>query len=413
MSLKSSPSTLRTITGVEVLLNDPKLLSSLKGNIGLLCHSASVTSNWEWIIDPLMKKLGPGRITKLFGPQHGMLCTVQDNMIETKDFIHPHYKIPVYSLYSSTRSPTPKMLEGLDTFLVDLQDVGTRVYTYIWTLTLVMEAINQFTKSTGKSIEVVILDRPNPVGGLEIEGPLLKSPQFQSFVGRYPIPQRHGMTMGEFALWMKENFLPDSEVRVIKMENWRRHFYYSQTQLPWQNPSPNLPTFEGSVTFVGTVLFEGTNISEGRGTTRPLEIVGHPMIEPFSFLEEITPRIKDFPLAGLKLRPVMFHPMFQKHQGETCGGLQIHLERNTGPFNSWAMGEFLCREFYQKLGEHFQWKQPPYEYEYEKLPIDLINGTDEVRFWVEKQGSWEDLEKICQVGLAEYLGTRDKVLIYN
>jgi len=394
----------RTITGLERLINEKDLQNTVKGNIGYLCHSASIDHQFNVGVIELQKIFGK-RLTKLFGPQHGFVTDVQDNMVETKHYVHPYFKIPVYSLYSETRIPTDEMLEGLNTIIVDLQDVGTRVYTYISTLALLME------KCQKKDIEILILDRPNPVGGEMIEGTILL-PDYKSFVGVYPIPQRHGMTMGEVGLFGKKSLGVDANVKVIEMKNWKRSMYFRDTNLPWVLPSPNLSTMESAITFVGTVLFEGTNVSEGRGTTRALELAGFPGIEPFSFTERVHQKLKSEGLTeGYNLRPIVFLPTFQKHQGKNCGGIHIHPTENH-KFRSWAVSQMICREFYHELKSEFKWNDKPYEYEFHKLAIDLINGTDTVRLWVEKNGSLDELNRLEKVGYDHYLGLREKALIY-
>jgi uncharacterized protein YbbC (DUF1343 family) len=394
----------KTITGLERLVNDKNLQNSVKGNIGYLCHSASIDSQFN--TGPvLLQKIFGNRLKKLFGPQHGFVTDVQDNMMETGHYTHPYFKIPVYSLYSETRTPTDEMLEGLDTLIVDLQDVGTRVYTYISTLSLLME------KCQGKDIKILVLDRPNPVGGEMIEGCILKD-EYKSFVGRYPIPQRHSLTMGEVGLYGKQILKTDCNLEVIKMDGWKRSMFWHETGLPWVLPSPNLPTPEGAITFVGSVLFEGTNISEGRGTTRPLEIAGFPEIEPFSFCENILKRFKEEGLTeGFNLRPIIFLPTFQKHQGKNCGGIHIHPTKNS-QFNSWSVSQMLCREFKRELGEKFQFHDKAYEYEFHKLAIDLINGTDEVRRWVNRLGSLSELKTMETIGHEKFLNEIANVTIY-
>jgi uncharacterized protein YbbC (DUF1343 family) len=394
----------RTITGLERLINEKSVQEKIKGNIGYLCHSASIDAEFNMGV-LLLKKLFGKRLIKLFGPQHGFVTDVQDNMMETKHYIHPYLEIPVYSLYSETRIPTDEMLQGIDTLIVDLQDVGTRVYTYISTLGLLME------KCQKRDIEIIILDRPNPANGEMIEGNILEN-DFKSFVGLYPIPQRHGMTMGEVGLFGKKFLNVDCNLSVIEMKNWNRSMSFKETNLPWVLPSPNLSTMESALTFVGTVLFEGTNVSEGRGTTRALEIVGHPNIEPFSFCERVLKTMKGEGLFdGFNLRPVVFLPTFQKHMGKNCGGVHVH-STNHLQFRSFLVGQVLCREFYRELGSEFQWNDKPYEYEFHKLAIDLINGTDKVRHWVEKNGSVSDLIKIEKIGHDDYLNKRAKVLLY-
>jgi uncharacterized protein YbbC (DUF1343 family) len=395
----------QVITGLERLVSEKNLQDNIKGNIAYLCHSASIDSSFNTGV-VLLQKLFGKRLVKLFGPQHGFVTDVQDNMVETTHYIHPYFKIPVYSLYSETRTPTDEMLEGIDTFIVDLQDVGTRVYTYISTLSLLME------KCFGKNIRIVVLDRPNPVGGVMIEGTILQ-PGYESFVGRYPIPQRHSLTMGEIAMFGKKFMKTDCELEVITMKNWKREMYFKDTNLPWVLPSPNLSTMESAITFIGTVLFEGTNISEGRGTTRALEVAGFPGIESFSFCDRVHKKMKEEGLIeGYNLRPIIFLPTFQKHQGKNCGGVHIHPTINA-EFKSWSVSQMLCREFKRELGSNFEFHQKPYEYEFHKLAIDLINGTDEVRLWIDSLGSYADLQKIETKGYEVYKNQREEILLYR
>ncbi len=394
----------KVITGLERLMTEKTLQETIKGNIGYLCHSASIDSQFNSGV-VLLQKLFGARLKKLFGPQHGFVTDVQDNMVETTHYVHPYFKIPVYSLYSETRTPTDEMLEGLDTMIVDLQDVGTRVYTYISTLSLLME------KCVGRNIKIVVLDRPNPVGGEMIEGCILR-PDYKSFVGRYPIPQRHSLTMGEVGLYGQKILKTDCQLEVITMKNWTRSMYWQDTGLPWVLPSPNLPTPEGAITFAGTVLFEGTNISEGRGTTRALEVAGFPGIESFSFTERVMKRFKEEGLSeGFNLRPIIFLPTFQKHAGKNCGGVHIHPTVNAH-FKSWRVSQMLCREFKRELGEQFEFHNKPYEYEFHKLAIDLINGTDEVRHWVNNLGSYADLIHLERLGFDHFLNEKEHITLY-
>ncbi|WP_369047843.1 exo-beta-N-acetylmuramidase NamZ domain-containing protein [Tenacibaculum sp. UWU-22] len=376
---------MKVLTGLDVLVNDKALQKSFKGNVALLCHNASVDAKFTHAALKFKEIFG-NRFIKLFGPQHGFATDVQDNMIETDHSIHPYFKIPVYSLYSETRIPTDEMLEGIDHLFVDLQDVGCRIYTYIYTLTLMLE------KCSNKEIEVCVLDRPNPINGIDVEGNVLDL-KYRSFVGRHPMPFRHAMTMGEVGLmhqkfWAKEQ----ANYRVIKMEHWSRNMYFSDTKLPWLLPSPNLPRAESTLTFPATVLFEGTLLSEGRGTTQSLEIVGHSKIEPFSFYENhLKSVVQKSKLKGFVLRPVTFLPTFQKQANKVCGGVQVHIT-NRAEYRPWRLGQLLLREFYHYLGKDFEWKKPPYEYNYTQHPIDIINGTDKLRFWVENNDALDVLD---------------------
>lgn len=391
-------------TGLQRLLEDPALQKKFPGKIGYLCHAASVTKDIEHGLIALKRVFGD-RLVKVFGPQHGFVTDVQDNMVESKHTIHPYFGLKVYSLYSETRIPTPEMLEGLDHVFVDLQDVGTRIYTYIYTMTYMMEACQKL------GIQVVILDRPNPINAETMEGNVLDM-KFDSFVGRHPLPVRHALTMGEVAKMHQKYWGgKDCNLEVIQMKGYQRSMSFEDTNLPWVLPSPNLATVEAAYTFVGTVLYEGTNISEGRGTTRSLEIVGHPKIEAFKFHDKLKLVLEKERLLGQVLRPLVFLPTFQKHHGSPCGGFQIHVtDRKT--FEPWRLCQTLCREFYHELGADFVWKQPPYEYEYHRMPIDLINGTDKLRHWVEKNGNRDEYQAIMREGEDTYQKQRREILLY-
>jgi len=389
--------------GIEKLKTDKNIQSLFKGNIALLCHSASVDQDLNSSVQ-IFKDIFGDKFTKLFGPQHGFVSDVQDNMIETDHYTHPYFNLPVYSLYSETREPTDKMLENIHTFVIDLQDVGTRVYTYITTMTYILK------KCSEKDIRVIVLDRPNPVGGEMIEGNILEK-GYESFVGCMEIPQRHGMTMGEVALFATKKLGLKVDLHIVEMDNWKRSMFWKDTQLHWLNPSPNLPTADGAITFCGTVLYEGTNISEGRGTTRSLEVIGHPDIEPYSFYEELKPKLSQLDFAGFKLRPTIFMPTFHKHAGQACGGIHIHVT-NPGEFKSWQLGQFLCRELKNTLGDKFEWSKKAYEYEFDKLPIDLINGSDCVRKWVDENLPISRLLEIEKQGNADFIELRKSSLLY-
>ncbi len=395
---------MQTQTGLENLLNNSNLSTKIKGNVALLMHSASVDSSLKLAPFGITKLFG-NRLKALFGPQHGIITDVQDNMVESKNSIHPYFQLLVHSLYSETRSPTAEMLKGIDTVIVDLQDVGTRIYTYIYTLTLLMK------ECAKKNIKVVVLDRPNPINGLDIEGNILDE-NWTSFVGLHPIPVRHALTIGEVAIMANKYWKHDCDLEVIPMKNWKRSMSFEETKLPWVLPSPNLPTIEAAYTFVGTVLFEGANISEGRGTTRSLEIVGHPKISPFDLIEKMETELKEYQLEGFILRPLYFMPTFQKHAGKSTGGFQIHVT-DRAKFKPWRLCQYLLKTFYHTLGDDFEWKQPPYEYVYDKNPMDIINGTDKLRKWVENNGSYDDLKNIESNDLDKYMDMRENCLIYS
>ena len=390
-------------TGLEALQTNTESQKLLQGNVAYVCHSASVTSDLTFGAVVLQKMLGK-RLVKLFGPQHGMVSDVQDNMVETNSFHHPWFDLPVYSLYGEVREPTEEMLEGVDTMVVDLQDVGCRVYTYLSTLAGIVRVCS------GRGIRVVVLDRPNPAGGLNVEGNMLEE-KWRSFVGAARVPMRHAMTLGELGAYIVRDEGWDVDYKVVRMEGWKRSDIGGQCGLPWVNPSPNLSTPDGAVVFSGTVLFEGTNVSEGRGTTRALEMVGAPGIEPWSWWEEISPDFDKWGFAGIVLRPLVFAPTFQKHQGKSCGGFQIHVTDGAECL-SWRLGQWLLSHFRRKLGENFVWSDPPYEYEFENLPIDYINASDKLRLWCERDGTQEGLEQLEETGRKEFLQLRQECLLY-
>lgn len=390
----------RVYTGLNQLKDFAHMI---KGNVGYLCHAASIDQDYSHGIEKVKGIFG-SRLTKLFSPQHGIFADVQDNMIESDHFHHEYFDLPVYSLYSETRKPTQKMLEGLDHILIDLQDVGTRVYTYIYTMINMMETCGEL------DIQVIVLDRPNPLGGKRVAGNILDT-NYKSFVGLFPIPMRHGMTIGEIALMAKMHWNISCDLKVIKMKGWNRSQTFWDTKLPWVLPSPNLPNIETAFTYVGTVLFEGTNVSEGRGTTKSLEIVGHPSMYNLDLLQQLNHEFAADKLEGFILRPLSFQPTSQKYAGTTCHGFQIHVT-NYKEFRPWFVGQVLMQKLYHHLGEHFEWKQPPYEYEEELLPMDVINGTHRIREWIESNGSYDELLMIEKEGMNDYLNHRKEIMIY-
>lgn len=386
-----------------MLIGNIELQKTFKGTIALLCNNASVDSTFTPSAFRFKEIFG-NRFVKLFGPQHGFSTNAQDNMIETDHFIHPYFNIHVYSLYSETRIPTDEMLEGVDHLFIDLQDIGCRMYTYIYTLTLILE------KCSSKAIQVIVLDRPNPLNGVDIEGNILDL-KYESFIGRHPIPVRHGMTIGEVALMHQKLWTKDlTNLKVIKMQNWERYMYFEDTKLPWLLPSPNLARTESVYTFPAIVLFEGTLLSEGRGTTQPLEIVGHPKLEPFSFYKNhLSESIKKSKLKGFILRPITFTPTFEKKINENCGGFQLHIT-NKKIYKPWRVGQFILRELYHYLGSDFEWRTPPFEYNYTLQPIDIINGTDKLRHWVENNEPIEMLDMF--ENLKDYKLQLNEIKIY-
>lgn len=388
-------------TGLEVFL--AKEYRRFRGRkLGVLCNPASTDSKLRHIRELVMqKKLGLD-IGCFFGPQHGIRSEKQDNMIESEDFTDPKYRIPVFSLYAETREPTDRMLGHLDTFVVDLQDIGTRIYTYMYTLANCMRA----AKRTGK--KVVVLDRPNPIGGVATEGNVLEA-GCESFVGQYPICVRHGMTMGELATLFNEEFGIGCDLEVIRMKGWRRELFLDESVVDWIPPSPNIPRFLSALTFPGSVLFEGTNVSEGRGTTRPFEWVGAPYVtDPDALAEAMN--AKKFP--GTYFRPIFFQPTYQKGKDQVCGGVHIHVT-DRKKFPSYRVGVHLLAEIARRHDKGFAWKQPPYEYEHVRMPIDLIAGTPRLREIVDKGAELKPFDEFCLETLKAFRKIRLKYLLYG
>ncbi len=346
--------------------------------VGLLVHPASVNSKIYHAVD-LFRKSRKCSLGALFGPQHGIFGHTQDNMIEWEGFKDRNTGVPVFSLYGRSRKPEPAMLKDIDVMVIDLQDIGSRYYTFIWTMELCMQAC----LDAGK--DVVLLDRPNPVGGLMTEGTVL-SPAYASFVGRTPLPARHGMTVGEIGNYLKETCYSSLGFHIIPMKGWKRSMWFDGTGLPWVLPSPNMPTLDTATVYPGTCLLEGTLLSEGRGTTRPFEIFGAPFIDP----EELVRRLSDFKLPGVTFRPMYFQPAFQKHAGKLCGGAQIHLTHRQR-FKPFLTGVAVIAAVHDLYPHETLWKKPPYEYESEKMPIDILAGTDRLRKGIE---GGEDLHRM-------------------
>ncbi|MCJ8500810.1 exo-beta-N-acetylmuramidase NamZ family protein [Desulfatitalea alkaliphila] len=386
------------IPGLEKLVAAPPA-DLQKARLGLLCNSASVDHRLVHAARLVQACFGT-RLVQLFSPQHGLFAERQDNMIESDHRRDPWLHLPVHSLYSETRRPTAAMMTPIDVLLVDLQDVGTRVYTFIYTLSYCMEAAKRFGK------KVVVLDRPNPIGGQLVEGNCLVS-EWASFVGRYPIPMRHGMTIGELALMFNDAFGIGCDLEVIPLEGWQRRMLFEQTGLPWVAPSPNLPTPASALVYPGQVIWEGTNVSEGRGTTQPFEIFGAPYLSP----EKIMAHLKDTSLPGVVLRPMEFLPTANKWQGEVCRGFQLHVT-DPARFHPFRTGLALLQAILYHHADAFRWKQPPYEYEYERLPMDLILGDQTIRTRLAGMTPVMALEATWQAPLAQFRALRERYLLY-
>lgn len=387
----------------SVSLGSDQLVASdrLRGQrVGIVCNPASVDGTFRHVIDRVMASSG-ATLAALFGPQHGFHSVVQDNMVETPHTRHSRYGVPVYSLYSDTREPTAEMLSGLDLLMIDLQDVGTRVYTYVYTMANCLRAAHRH------GVPVVVCDRPNPIGGVAVEGPVL-APHLASFVGQFPIPLRHGMTIAELAGLFNQHFGLGADLEVIPMTGWTRSMYSEDTALPWIMPSPNLPTNEGAVVYPGGVLFEGTNVSEGRGTTRPFELVGAPWVEADALVETLN----SLTLPGVVFRPVAFEPTFQKHAGQVCGGCQIHVTDRT-QFEPVQVAVTLMQAIRQQNPEAFEWRQPPYEYETEKLPIDILAGTTRLREQIDDEVEAREIASTWIPEVVEFDAIRREFLLYE
>ena len=384
------------VPGSERLL-DSGLLAGRR--VGIVCNPASIDGEFRHVADRLA--LGARvRLAAIFGPQHGFSSDVQENMIETGHGRDETRRVPVYSLYSETREPTAEMLRDLDLLVIDLQDVGTRIYTYIYTMANCLRAARRH------GVKVIVCDRPNPIGGIAVEGPMLE-PGFESFVGLYPIPMRHGMTIGEVARLFNEHFDIGADLEVMTMEGWNRGMYADRTGLPWVLPSPNIPTIDSAVVYPGTVLFEGTNVSEGRGTTRPFELVGAPWViaEPFA------DAMNRLDLPGVHFRPALFEPTFHKHAKTSCGGCQIHvLDRER--FRAVETGVALLAAFRAADRSRFQWRDPPYEYEHKKLPIDILAGSSELRERIVAGMPAREIARSWEKGVAEFDKIRRRFLLY-
>jgi uncharacterized protein YbbC (DUF1343 family) len=387
---------------MPLFLGSDRLLASqrLDGRrVGVVCNPASVDGELRHIADRLVTG-SRARLTAIFGPQHGFRSDVQENMIETGHARDEVRRVPVYSLYSDTREPTREMLAELDVLVIDLQDVGTRIYTYIYTMAMCLAA------ARAHGVKVVVCDRPNPIGGTGVEGPMLVH-GFESFVGLYELPMRHGMTIGELARLFNEEHGIGADLEVIAMEGWRRDMYFDATGLPWVLPSPNIPTLDTAIVYPGSVLFEGTNVSEGRGTTRPFELLGAPWVEA----ERFAGAMNRLDLPGVRFRPAVFEPTFHKHARTSCGGCQIHvLDRHT--FTPVETGVALVAAFRASDPARFAWRDPPYEYEHEKMPIDILAGSSDMREQIEAGVAARDIARSWTGAVESFMKIRERCLLY-
>ncbi len=387
-----------TTLGVEKLLEQrTDLFSGLR--VGLVCNQASVDHGFRHVAD-LFSQHPEVKLTTLFGPQHGIRGDVQDNMIETEHSVDEVTGVPIHSLYSETREPTQKMVEDIDVFVVDMQDVGCRIYTFAYTMANCMAAAKRFGK------KVLVCDRPNPINGIDVSGNVLEVEQ-SSFVGKFPMPTRHGMTMGELALMFNDHFKIGCDLGVLTMGGWKREHWHDETDAPWVMPSPNMPTVDSATVFPGTVHFEGTQLSEGRGTTRPFELIGAPYIVPAQYADALN----GIGLTGVYFRSCVFRPTFQKHAGVSCGGVQIHVT-DRQQFDSVLAGVAMVKTAYDLYHSSFRWKEPPYEYVYDRNPFDVIAGTSKLRESIEARRSLEEIQAGWETDLAQFKQVRDRYLLY-
>lgn len=384
------------VPGIERLLGADRGLVA-GATVGLVCNPASINAEFRHSADLLFEDPDV-RMIAIFGPQHGFRSDLQDNMIETPHAHDARRRVPIYSLYSETREPTAEMLRGIDALVIDLQDVGTRVYTYIYTMANCMRA------AARHGIKVVVCDRPNPVGGEAVEGPTLRE-AWTSFVGQFPIPLRHGLTIGELARLFNDAFEIGAALEVVPLEGWGRSMYHDETGLPWVITSPNIPTLDSAIVYPGAVLFEGTKLSEGRGTTRPFELIGAPWIDG----ERLSAAMNARGLAGVHFRPVFFEPTFQKHARQTCGGCQLHVTDRRA-FEPVRAAVELIAEFRRQDPARFAWREPPYEYEHDKEPIDILYGSDQLRVTIDSDrevaalfADWESEEEAFRKLRQKYL----------
>jgi uncharacterized protein YbbC (DUF1343 family) len=398
--------------GIDRFLEDSKLRKPLAGKrVAVLAHPASVTHDLVHSLDAL-GALKDIKLTSAFGPQHGLRGDKQDNMVESPDFHDPVHGIPVFSLYGEVRRPTAAMMDTFDVLLVDLQDVGCRVYTFITTLRYVLEAAAQHKKA------VWILDRPNPVGR-PVEGLRLRQ-GWESFVGAGPLPMRHGLTLGELAKWFVRTLRLNLECEVITLEGWNPAaapgYGWPLEERPWVNPSPNASNLSMARCYAGTVLLEGTTFSEGRGTTRPLELFGAPDFEPRKLLSKMELLAPEW-LRGCRMRECWFEPTFHKHANKLCAGIQIHVDDPSydhGAFKPWRLMALAFKSLRALRPEYDIWRNFAYEYEHDRPAIDLINGSELLRQWVDDASATPaDLEALAKADESSWQKERKSALLYR
>jgi uncharacterized protein YbbC (DUF1343 family) len=384
--------------GLERLLDGPDRALISGKRVGLVCNPASVNRGLAHASDLLID--GDWTLSALFGPQHGFRSDLQENMIESPHGRDAKRRVPVHSLYSETREPTAEMLADVDVLVIDLQDAGTRIYTYVYTMANCLRA------ARAHGVRVVVCDRPNPIDGVTIEGATLE-PGYESFVGQFAIPMRHGLTIGEAARLFNDHFGLNAAVDVIPMDGWSRSMYFDETGLPFVTPSPNIPTLDTCVVYPGAVLFEGTDLSEGRGTTRPFEFIGAPWIDGERFADAMNARR----LPGAHFRAAFFEPTFHKHTKVLCGGCQIHVtDRKT--FQPMRAAVEMLAEFKREAPNEKLWRDPPYEYEHVKPPIDILYGSDRLRKGIDAGEDAASIVKTWPRDEDAFRRLREKFLLY-
>lgn len=385
--------------GLEVLLDDPRSIAGK--NIGLVTNQSAVTSDLRHVVDLLHHGRG-WKLTTLFGPEHGIWGEAQD-MAHVDHSTDPMTGITVYSLYGASENdlaPRSEQLKNLDALVIDLQDIGSRYYTFIYTMALCMRAAAE------AGVQVLVLDRPNPIDGVHLEGNI-REEQFKSFVGMFPLPTRHGMTAGELARYFNTVFQLNCELMVIPMRGWQRSMWWDDTGLPWVIPSPNMPTVATATVYPGMCLIEGTNLSEGRGTTHPFELFGAPWLDPFKLAE----RLNAIGLPGVRFRPHYFLPTFQKHEGKVCGGVELHVT-NRAEFEPYRTGLWCVKVARDLNPEKFDWRRETYEFVSDRLAIDLLAGSARYRELVEGGGNIDEWVAEWKEPLREFATTREEFLLY-
>ena len=392
----------RVKSGLERHVTEER--SRLKGRrLGICCNPTAVDASFAHMVD-LLCAVPEAEVVALFGPEHGIRGDAQD-MISVDDVSRdPKTGLPVYSLYGheeASLKPTPAMLEGIDLLLFDIQDIGSRYYTYIYTMSYLMEAAGE------AGIEVWVLDRPNPINGVDVEGTLVQD-DYRSFVGKYSLPNRHGMTAGELALMFRDHFGVSCKLEVIQMSGWKRSMWMDETGLPWVMPSPNMPTLDTAIVYPGGCLFEGTNLSEARGTTRPFELVGAPYLDPDRFAAQLN----GHGLAGVHFRPVYFSPTFHKWGREVCGGIQYHITERE-KFRPFLAGVAVVQAALQQAPDGFSWREEAYEFVADRLAMDLLFGNITLREAMEAGASLTELEAGWQDEQQSFLRLREPFLLYN